>query len=481
MKNRQILTAILTLGLLLSSCGAGHTTTETEIHTPATEAVVETSIYDTLPTGNYEGYTCTALQFVFQHLDNMTKYHLTATEMTGEPVNDALFGATMSVEEKLQVKLVTDVRPEATQVHDLISTQVLAGDDTYAVFLAHGVMATEKGYSMKLSDLDAFDFSKPWWNESAMNSLSITGDIFRAYGNLSLQGYSNYQVMVFNKTILDSYVGEDLYQVVRDGQWTQDKLAEVTEKASVDLDGDGKMKPTVDLFGLTMGAVNCHACLIGGDTSLVGFDDTHNAFYKGADEHYVDVFSGIASITSDKNRYYEAWSSADLSNYHLLAEDRALIAGMQLIELEQLREMESDYGVIPNPKFDEAQEDYISCIYNDYTPVEIPITSTDPERTAVILENLCAQTYRLVKDVYLEDMLSQKLVRDEASIEMLNLIFDCETRMDLLILYQWDGIFGTLNKVFTSGGEGLVSVLAGMEDSMKTAIQNSVDAMNGIS
>ncbi len=479
MKPKTLLTILLCAALLLSSCGSSETTTDTTVDTTAAETAPETSVYDTLPEGKYGGYTFTALQFVFPHLDNMTKYHLTAAEMTGEPVSDALYNATISVEEKLDVALVTDVRPDAAEVHDLIGAQVLAGDTTYDAYLASGVAATEKGYSLKLSDIAAFDFSKPWWNESAMDSLSVTGDTYRAYGNLSLQGYSNYQVMVFNKTVLDNYVGEDLYQVVRDGKWTQDKLAEVSAKAAVDLDGDGKMNPKLDQYGLTMGSVNCHACLIGGDTSLIGFDDDHNAFYKGPDEHYIDVFTGIADITSDKSMYYEAWSTSGLSNYHMLAEDRALLSGMQLIELEQLREMESDYGVIPNPKFDEAQADYISCIYNDYTPVEVPTTSADPERAGVILENLCAQTYRQVKDVYLEDMLSQKLVRDEASIEMLNLIFDCETRMDLLILYQWEGIFGTLNKVFTSGGDKLVSTLAGMEDSLKTAVQASVDGLHG--
>ncbi len=52
------------------------------------------------------------------------------------------------------------------------------------------------------------------------------------------------------------------------------------------------------------------------------------------------------------------------------------------------------------------------------------MTNGDTERTGVILENLCAESYGGVREAYNKATLNFKYIRDEDSAEMLNLVFD---------------------------------------------------------
>lgn len=83
------------------------------------------------------------------------------------------------------------------------------------------------------------------------------------------------------------------------------------------------------------------------------------------------------------------------------------------------RDMKSDFGVIPTPKLDESQEDYF--ITPDITKLlVIPVTASDLDRTAVIVEALAYEGYSYLRPYYYETMLQSKYLRDEESIEMLD-------------------------------------------------------------
>ena len=84
--------------------------------------------------------------------------------------------------------------------------------------------------------------------------------------------------------------------------------------------------------------------------------------------------------------------------------------------IRQLRNMTADFGVLPPPKFDEAQEDYIAYIHpNIATGTVIPITNADGDFTGRILEDLMYQSYVLVRPAMFEIVLNEKYTRDSDS------------------------------------------------------------------
>lgn len=130
---KRILTLLL-LTVLLAGC-AGDGTTETVGKTagdttPSTETETlsekERQIA-ALPTGDYGGYD-------FMMLNNESNFaytQMSAEELTGEGINDAIFNRNNAVAERLNVKLVENKVPYA-EVTSTMNTSIAAGDSTYS-------------------------------------------------------------------------------------------------------------------------------------------------------------------------------------------------------------------------------------------------------------------------------------------------------------------------------------------------------------
>lgn len=118
-------------------------------------------------------------------------------------------------------------------------------------------------------------------------------------------------------------------------------------------------------------------------------------------------------------------SKRDTYDRGAFIEDRALFFIEELcVASNKLREMESDYGILPLPKYDLEQENYITFSHTSHNlSVALPITSADDaEMLGMILEDMAYYSMELVRPAYYENMLNGKLARDEESIEMLDII-----------------------------------------------------------
>lgn len=109
--------------------------------------------------------------------------------------------------------------------------------------------------------------------------------------------------------------------------------------------------------------------------------------------------------------------------YNAFKNDRLLFLAQGIGVSSNLRDMESDFGIIPYPLRDENQEDYISYNFGTFY-LAIPKSASNPEMSAVVLEALNAETYHTVKDAYYEINMKEKFSRDEDTREMLDMIID---------------------------------------------------------
>ena len=82
----------------------------------------------------------------------------------------------------------------------------------------------------------------------------------------------------------------------------------------------------------------------------------------------------------------------------------------------------TNYGILPTPKYDEQQENYIGACTE--IPGIIPVTAVDLDRTGMIVEALSAEGYRHLVPAYYELALKNRYTYDTDSVEMLELMFD---------------------------------------------------------
>ena len=93
-----------------------------------------------------------------------------------------------------------------------------------------------------------------------------------------------------------------------------------------------------------------------------------------------------------------------------------------LTGVNYLRDMEDDYGIIPMPKLDEAQESYTAYCHNGSSVFGIPTTENEPDKIAAFMEAMAAETYRVVTPAYFETALKGKYSRDSETSQMLDII-----------------------------------------------------------
>ncbi len=88
-----------------------------------------------------------------------------------------------------------------------------------------------------------------------------------------------------------------------------------------------------------------------------------------------------------------------------------------------LRDYEVDFGVLPMPKYDEAQENYACLTWPSFVCVPTTILRTD--LVSATLEQFAYES-QAVQEAYTEVLIRGKSTRDIESLEMLDIIFDSQ-------------------------------------------------------
>lgn len=104
-----------------------------------------------------------------------------------------------------------------------------------------------------------------------------------------------------------------------------------------------------------------------------------------------------------------------------------LIFWMRLDEVTNMRASDADFGILPIPKYEEAQDKYYSMVSRYITGLpSIPITLTGEklDEVGLVLEALSAESYYTLIPEYIETSLKTKNSRDAESADMLDIIIN---------------------------------------------------------
>ena len=113
---------------------------------------------------------------------------------------------------------------------------------------------------------------------------------------------------------------------------------------------------------------------------------------------------------------------------------------LTVADAEGLRAMDDEYGILPMPKYSEAQKEYRNSFqYSNATVYSIPVQNTRDELTGAVLEAMAYYSTDTLRTGYYTYVLGEKGSRDDESKQMLDLIF--RTRInDLGFVYDWGGM-----------------------------------------
>ena len=186
--------------------------------------------------------------------------------------------------------------------------------------------------------------------------------------------------------------------------------------AAQDLDGDGKLSAG-DRFGSLSDLQSGRALLWSSGMELCTHDENGNLVPTLTTEKNYDIFKSVLAFYEDNANSYGG------DNGRMFMADQALFLMSSIDGAVQLRDMESDFGAIPYPKYDAADESYRSRNFGS-SYFAIPITANNADMSATVLEAQNFYSYRDVRPTYYDTILKGKVSRDEETREMFDLVLD---------------------------------------------------------
>ncbi len=406
-------------------------------------------------------------------------------DMNGEVVNDAVFERNRAVEEKFNIKITALLNDSA---ESYAAKAVLAGDDSFfAVWECKTALAAsiQKNIYLDISNLPYADFTAPYWDKNAVEQLSIANKLYMMPSDISMSNLTAPRFLYFNKRILENYGLKSPYEYVADDCWTLDNFLPMVAAVSADLDGDGKMT-RADEFGMLRedGGANGNILyfLVGSGIRATENDEEgipQISFFNDKTQTIMDKVAVVFKDDTCTIEYSNCAKGADYSQYrHLFEYCRTLFAAGHFLfvqngcyETIQFNDMEDDYGIAPNPKYDENQKEYYHRTDPFNTQMAIPATNVDLENTGMILEWMSWKSHHTVLPAYYETTIKLKRQRDDTAMEMLDLIKGS-------MYYEIADIFGlgVSDVIWNSYRTGdLASTYAKNEKSMQKKIDKLVD------
>ncbi len=493
---KRTLALLLCIAMLTSvtACANGNSeTTGTETNpadttatTPAETEPEEIHYAADIPEGtDYAGTTFTVLTFPLTGDLVWNDVDWNATEQTGEVLNDAVYERTQMVNELLNVKIV-GVPSTGSADTTTLEKAVQSGDDAYqlAYNAPHGVFSlTQKGV---LAELNAYaengtlDLTAPWWDPNILSDLSIDNKNYCITGDIGTMYKKSIGVIMFNKAIQIDNDLPDFYTMMAEGKWTIDNMVAAGVTVSEDLNGDGAMTKD-DRFGLICFCDMMPLAMIGGGVEFFTKDENDIPAMSFYGERSVSVMEKLAQLMYDPNLAY-SWSKAGVGEgpaFEMYQADQSLFYYGELHAVATMRNMESPFGIMPMPKYDEAQEEYYHCINPHVAAVYvIPKSNANLDMTGYVLDALGAASKNLLTPAYYDKTLRGKVSRDEESAASLDIVIST-IRYDLGYLGNW-GISSALNSMADSYNTDLASRITSIEKNVTTNVEKMVTTIQGL-
>ena len=372
--------------------------------------------------------------------------YLDAESLTGATIEDAVYNRNMAVEEKYKVNINQRVEISGDPAA-ILQTFYMSGDFIFDVIYGWGYKlgsCIPENYFADISALPHVDLTKDYWSPSAIEDLSINGKLYLCINDISMNKLEWADFLFYNKQLSEDYNVEatygTFYDLVSEGKWTLDTYLKVLSHVSNDLDGDGQITRD-DVYGIVDGAGNGMVIGTACGMDLTSKMDDGSYTLNYYNEKTLDIANKVYEVYSNSKYvkdYEELGQNADTTGYtdqweyyrSFFARDHALFCSGSAYITSEFRNMDSDYGILPLPKYDENQANYRHTVSSLASIFAIPstyrndVSTAGAERTGMILEYMAYKSQQELLPKYYDTLLKGQRLDSEQDQAMLDTIRD---------------------------------------------------------
>ncbi len=423
--------SLLLLGAALAACGdaAGTEAPVTDAQSAAPGTAETALLRENTPDSIPEGTDLGGRTFRIPYRDFGIYAQELGAEQTADVVDDAVYNRNRMVEERLNVTLDC-MATDHTIIGDEIRKTIVANDDAFDLIAGPQWVVLPQaleGFYLDFNEIGGIDLSAPWWWNAYIDEIKIgSGPTYFLNGDISLSSIQLLSSIFVNKKLIADlgYSVDEIYQTVLDGDWTYDKLKEICAESYRDLNGDG-----------VRGREDAYGCIVRVSTEPVHFTYTAgNVMYeRDADnlphlrinnERFADYMTDLYDFYFNQEGVYPEAATDEAETYmtESFKSDKSVFMVTRLQRTTHLRDMTSEYGIIPYPKYDGTQKEYSALVHDSASIYCIPVTAQGVDEIGTVLEAMCAQSYRTVVPAYYETALKTKYVSDSTTGQIIDLI-----------------------------------------------------------
>lgn len=482
----RLTSVLLALLMLLSAMGLascvqnqnGGETTTASTDLPDTTATPEsTAVTPNIPeTLNYGNTTVTILMCKEQMKQTMT------IDGSEGLLPDALNTRLRKVESRLGVKLEFIEEPgnwaNRASFISKVEAAVQNGSE-YDLVVAYNLnpptMAV-RGLLMDINESDYIDFTKPWWPDRLIDTISFNDRVFFCVDNSSYGSIRNMACIMFRKDIADEYnmPADTLYSYALNGEWTIDKMEECIQGVYKDLNNNN-VKDYGDLYGFAaVDKPRLDAFFHGSGLTIVGKDSEGNFVMTLGDEKVQTVLERMNKLLFGDEYVY----MSDDKMYEMFINAQVLFYDTPIAIVD--KNLDFEFGVLPTPKFDSEQDTYITYISNTHDSFCIPKTVRDFDMSAAIIECMAYEAYTEVAPKYFEVMLKYKYSSDTKSGQIYDIIRR-NVMFDFGYIFSENFISNPIllyRNTLTSGSTSWASQYRAYSGPYQKNLQSIIDAMS---
>lgn len=412
--------------------------------------------------------------------------NVVATETRGIEINDQVLARNQYLQEKLGIT-IRPTEKAFREVADELKASILSMDDRYDICFTRlddlTPLASE-GFLIDLLTLEDYglDFTQPWWDQRSIKELSVQGELYFAVSDGDIVDKQTTIACMFNKGLMLEHRIEYPYDIARRGEWTIDTMMQMAGKVKKDVDGNGIYNQQ-DVWGVLTeyDSATCFYYAFGGYVTTKNAQD--EPVLAMQESSALVAIDRALDVMLDRERVFKAEQITDdiwVTASNMFAGSQALFRVTNLTTVERWRSMKTDFGILPMPKLDSDQKNYVHLCKNGATGVCVPNTNPNLEFTAICLEAFVSCSRYTLRQAYYETTLQGMVSRDEQTWEMLDIIFATRA-FDLGYIFDF-GREGSVN----GSGVGYVLVklartnsrnFASAYDAIKDKAQAQIDDM----
>ncbi|MDD4773087.1 MAG: hypothetical protein PHZ09_05710 [Eubacteriales bacterium] len=423
---KKLISVLLVAAALLPACSDKADITDSPQSAAAETVSAESELYAApyLPDADYEGY-------VFRMV-TVPGYPSHVTAENGDIVNDAYYRRNQIIEERYNIEFEESQVPDYNTLTVTFRNSAAAASDDFdlcRLIMRDAFSLALEGYVAPVSQLPYLDITQDWYIHYVNEELSIGGELLFAYSDDCVDTLEGMFCVFFNKALSEQLNLTSPYELTDSGGWTLEAFYSAAAAAIDDLNGDGKYTLEEDRWGI----ISEHDMIlpsmwVGAGKKTVAKDaDDIPYFIAHGDETLYSLLTDVYDFWITDGMCYDSFLKIAYNEKNRIYARGYFIAGSAMFIVNgfgtasRLRDMESDFGIVPLPKYDEVQQSYYTRLCDGW--LNLPLyCAADLSRTGVIMESLAVESKNYVIPAIYDRALLNKYIRDEETVRMLDII-----------------------------------------------------------